>query len=198
MHNSRAGARPSFVPSGGDARRTPGGRHPMLELQAQLRVLRQGPGPRSAGCPDLHLRMHLLRRLRRRPPARRPLSQLRRRACAASGAPAGHAGQVSGLDQARDEAARGLRKGRLNFPLSPLALGPSSRSSRPIQPEGLRGRVGLRGSDIRRPRRKLPPLTLTLSPCRKRHGERECPTNAARPARLEARGEIASIARSAD
>jgi hypothetical protein len=34
-------------------------------------------------------------------------------------------------------------------------------------------RVGVRGSNKLQGRRKILPLTLTLSPCRKRHGERE-------------------------
>jgi hypothetical protein len=50
--------------------------------EAQLRILRQGLTTRRGGCPNLFLRVHILRRVRREGSVQR-LSELRRRVCAA-------------------------------------------------------------------------------------------------------------------
>ncbi len=74
---------------------------------SQLRMLRQGSAAGSARRDDLHLRMHLLRRLRGRR-VRRRLPELRRRIFAAPGPPCTLADEISGFDHAR-AARRRLR-----------------------------------------------------------------------------------------
>ena len=62
----------------GGARRACAASSSCAGATTQLRVLRQGPAPDRSGRDDLHLRVHLLPRLRRHEPAR-GVSQLRRR-----------------------------------------------------------------------------------------------------------------------
>src|SRR5476649_2784496 len=71
-------------------------------------MLRQGPAQRRVRCPDLHLRMHLLRGLREDPPGW-PVPQLRRRPGEAADPARAHACQAPGLDQTREQRPRGLQ-----------------------------------------------------------------------------------------
>jgi hypothetical protein len=67
-------------------------------------VLRPRPAARLTGRTDLHLRVHVLRRVRRAA-ARRRVPELRRRVRAAAGPAAGDVGQAPRLDRAGARAA---------------------------------------------------------------------------------------------
>ena len=83
------------------------GRLTVLELRPNCEACDRDLPPGSAGRPDLLLRVHVLRRLRRDPAAER-VPELRRRVRAAPG-PAGDrapAGRVAGARSAVDERRR--------------------------------------------------------------------------------------------
>ena len=74
---------------------------------AELRVLRPGPAAGQRAGTHLHVRVHVLRRLRRAP-FRRALPELRRQLRAASDPAAGTAPRASCLDRSGRQAARGV------------------------------------------------------------------------------------------
>ena len=82
------------APASGDR---PGTLAPCRWTSAQLRVLRSRPPERRSGRPHLHLRVHILRPVRRRALPRR-LPQLRRELRAAADPPRGAAAEASGVD----------------------------------------------------------------------------------------------------
>jgi hypothetical protein len=89
----------------------------------KLRMLRLRPAQRRSARAHLHVRMHLLRRLRRETVGWR-LSQLRRRSRFASDPPGGGACAPPRLHRACDESASGLRS--LKCPIrwaTPYAIG---------------------------------------------------------------------------
>jgi hypothetical protein len=120
----------------------------------QLRVLRQGPGPGRSGRDDLHLRVHLLPRLRRDEPVR-GLSQLRRRLQSPSDPPTRGPEPPSRVHGPRTRAR--LRAGRTRVLVSgdgePSRRSPSTTSvSHPWTGEGARNQrpTELSGGSFRR------------------------------------------------
>ena len=81
----------------------------MLELRPSCECCDKDLPPEAAERDDLHVRMHVLPRLRRHP-ARRAVPELRRQFRPASDPAGREAGEVPALDPARVQA-RGLRAG---------------------------------------------------------------------------------------
>src|SRR6185312_3659280 len=79
-------------------------------VAAQLRMLRQRSAARRRGRGDLHVRVHVLSRLRRSP-ARRRVPELRRQSGGAPAAPGDDAGEISRIGRTRPETPCRVRAG---------------------------------------------------------------------------------------
>ena len=135
----------------------------MLELRPNCECCDRDLPPDERAGADLHLRVHVLRALRRGR-LRRPLSELRRQLRAPADPPGREAGPVPGVDRARAEAAPGVCSCRGELNDQPSHLARSGDLGVPGESDGRRRRRRDRirdardracGAARRRPRRPL-------------------------------------------